>query len=819
MNAPATVESTATVRPAAAPDPWAIISEAVARIGPDAPEALRLAISRALGAVGIPELARLWADTIPTSSELGSLADQIRDALPGLPPSRIDQRTMATNVADVMERREDVRLQLGTALAGWQEAQRIHAWFQANDGRIVVFDTSRAVDCPSGNLRIIGSPASVAARSMITNEGVGDGPPAPVVLDGLESAASVLDLSARLPRLANGAWARIYVVESDPSRVLDALGTGELSSVLDEERVRLFVGPDAEERLIAHLRDARDEWASLTYLAGDSARTDTPFRDRLLALPAERAREYQTLCAENNARYAGRDTGWWHRRYRAALSGEGRPLRFLVPTTRYSTYIRHASADIASALEGRGFEARLLIEPDDSSLREGLSLARAVQEFEPDALILTNYTRSTLGDSVPSRIPHVCWIQDELSHLFTDRFARDVDPLTMLVGNIYMDLIRKRGVPADRCLVSGVPASAAKFRADIIDRPRTDLLIVTNHGETPEAMRDRLEAECVEAGGPPSLVPELYAAAREGLRTWRRGYLVTWLRAVLAPICECHGINPAGSGANDILRDAAVPLVNRILRHRMIDWAIDLAESEGLSLRLAGRGWDRHPRATQYWVGEVAHGPDLRDAYRDAAITMQSSAAALLHQRVHECLLAGSMPALMMTPDDLFAILRPARVGMFDRRPSCSTVHDRKMRVRVWDDPVIALSLATAQRVAPPGYLEHAETQSGDDEEALALETGMLTWRWGTDVPRPSIREAVPHTEQARFIDAISPGLFSTADQLRKVVLRAKADPGWRRSHVEHARRISERSFTYEHACGSFVSQLSEQLGRESGRA
>lgn len=746
-------------------------------------------------------------------------------AVPSLPRALVTQNQLEENIGFAFHERPDLREQLEEHVPTWVKRQDGFAWYRSNNGRFAVERIADPIDTPDDETRVVGSPVSDPRRKILTNVGVAGGPPSPIVLEGLESPESIIDLCQRFPRLPNQSWARIYVIDEDPHGVLDALATGSLAGWLGEDRLRFFVGTHARRRLVDNLRQARDEWSSLNHLPRLDRKPRDELREDLLTLTKERVLEYHALCAQSNAKYASRDVVWWRDRFQDALANTGRPLRVLIPTTLFSTYIQHSAADIADAIQANGFEARVVIEPDDSSLREGLSIARAVHDFEPDVILVVNYTRSTLGESVPRQIPHVCWLQDELAHMFSQDFARDVDPMTLLVGNIFSNLVSDFGVPADRCVRIGVPGSSSKFSADINDTPEYDLFIATNHGECPAAMSERLAEECAETGGPADLIRDIYQSIVLHLPTWNRGYLVTWLQRLIDLICEDYHIRIGSSNAAVLLRDVAIPIVNRLLRHRLIDWAIELAERDNLRIAIAGQGWDNHPRAAAHWIGQVPHGPALRDLYQTSLVTLQSSAVSLVHQRLHECLLAGSLPGLMLTPDDLFAILRPAQISMYHAEPTCSTIEDRRLRIRPWDDPTIAMSLSTAQRVSVsmensdsprPRKDRSSDSMTYEDSERFALDTGMLLWRRGIQEDYPLIRDGIAPINHARFIDSISPGMFATIEGLRALIKQAKENPSWRRAQIGHARAQTLSGFTYEHTAKLMLSSLADQLERSA---
>src|SRR5262249_44056160 len=126
---------------------------------------------------------------------------------------------------------------------------------------------------------------------------------------------------------------------------------------------------------------------------------------------AEQEAEHHRLAAEVAAAYVGRDRAWWAARFAG-------PLKVLVPTSRFSTYIQHASRDLVSALRRAGHRAELLIQPDDSSLIWSVGYLRALRDFEPDLILSINSPRVSMGAWIPHNLPLVCWIQDAMPHQF-----------------------------------------------------------------------------------------------------------------------------------------------------------------------------------------------------------------------------------------------------------------------------------------------------------------------------------------------------------------------------------------------------------------
>lgn len=796
-----------TARPtdsAAAPDPRALAPAALTKLRAGGPDQLRVLIARSLGALGLTDLASAWTETIPATPELAPVIAQLRQALAAMPGSRIDPEERIAHAHETL----GAHPELAGAINAWAERERGRVWHRAKDGTMIEVDPSVPID-DAGAFRVLERQSAVAQHPP-SNMSVGGGPPAPVILDGLLWAEDLLELDRRLPRLPNRAWAGVHAVETDPMRALDTLADARLAPMLEQTRLRLWIGHDARQRLAEYLREQQRDWSSLCYIPA-AGKPDALFCRTLETLRQERVARFQSLRASNNARYAGRDRRWWRDRFEAARSGAGEPLRALVLTTRFSTYIQHASRDIAAALNAQGVRAELLIEPDDSAGLDGLTLAEAVDRHEPDLFVLINYTRERFVSAMPRSIPHVCWIQDGLPHLFSEETAKDVDELTSVVGGVFSELVLNYRYPVDRCLRFGVPASSAKFRAETIERPTCDLFVATNHGESPEAFRDRLEQESVSGGGPAGLIGEVHEAISGNLSGWRSGFLVWWLESTLEQVFEARGIETGTPMRERVIRDVAVPMVNRMLRHRMLNAAADLADSRGWKLRIAGRGWEDHPRFSQYHIGEVPHGPELRDRYRDSLLTLHTSASWLFHQRLHECALAGGMCAVMLKPDDLAATIRPAREQTrHGLRPTCTRLFDRRMCVRAWDHPVIAGAVSLGQRLFPE---TPAEPDQSDDAAQL-IRTGLLPWISGYDTTDQPIPELERPIEQLRYIDALSETMFRDADRLAAVVERCKEEPEWRAARIAHTRSLVESCFTYEVATRAVVVQVERQLAR-----
>jgi hypothetical protein len=524
----------------------------------------------------------------------------------------------------------------------------------------------------------------------------------PLVIEGLAPAWVLRESHAATAARPDGFARRLLVVQEDGREAEElraALSREDLSDLIADPRVEWFLGASAGARLAAWL-DAHDDLAPPTrVLRAPGLRTGAqpPIADVLAAAAQRQERAQAEAEARVRALYDGASDergaralaqrfapvlagGAWNRGEPAATVVQDRDrLRVLIPTTRYSTFVRHAAEDLAAGLRSLGHEAVVLREPDDHSALTTLAHLRAVERVRPDLVVLINYAREHLGSALPASLPVVTWVQDAMAHLFTSAHggaagaasgdAKVSSPRRrrdFVVGHVFADL-RWDGLPAEHGVRYPMVASAEKFHAAPVSAPlreqhACEIAYVSHHAEAPAALRQRLDA--MAAANP------LFA------RCWARG--ASMVDGLVERLHEVRPLIDIGETCEEIVREAAgpvadpamiasvrgtlvhqfcVPYAERLVRHRAVAWAAAIAERRGWRLRLRGRGWERSEFA-RFAAGPVEHGEDLRAAYQCAALNLHASVNGLVHQRVLECALSGGLPACTLHGDELFAELR-----------------------------------------------------------------------------------------------------------------------------------------------------------------
>ncbi|MEM7623319.1 MAG: hypothetical protein AAF235_08955, partial [Planctomycetota bacterium] len=355
------------------------------------------------------------------------------------------------------------------------------------------------------------------------------------------------------------------------------------------------------------------------------------------------------------SRSPNRDAEFWADRYRSART-EGRPLRVLIPTCRLSTYIQYSSQGLVDAFVRAGHEAQVVIEPDASTMLSSASFLDACDRFDPDLIVLINFPRATRPDSFPSDVPFVCWIQDHMPQIYDESVGLSQGTLDFTVGHTPPELYEQLRFPAAQSLSSPVVVNPADFYEGPVapgDRAQfeCDLAYVSHQSETFDDLAARLRSELASGAQGPrasslaSVIDLLVPAVRSSVENLATAPISPSLRLALWDAMDHAGLDRSDAGLEaTLLHAAAWPLAERLVRHRTLDWAADLADRDGLRLKIHGNGWDRHPRFARYAAGPLEHGEALRSSYAYAKIHLHPTTRAAVHQRVLECVLSGGFP-------------------------------------------------------------------------------------------------------------------------------------------------------------------------------
>ena len=587
----------------------------------------------------------------------------------------------------------------GTEFSAWAASAARMLVCRASDGNII----QRPADGGAADWLNVSDQRSAAAS--LAREHFAPSSPEwdkPIYLEGADPPWMLEQLARARTRQQTGHLPPITILQADPGQFFDGLASVDLTGVLSAGNITALIGPDASRRLAESLASrARYHITgpSLTALLTRS-RLSPPLSQVLPA--AMRSQEDLMLALQRRAGaiYGERTPRWWKARF---ASSSTEPLRILIPTTRYSTFVQHASRDLVRALATLGHDARLMIEPDDFTKFAATAYLAEIVDFQPDLIVLINYPRALLGEAIPRNIPFVCWLQDAMPHLFDAKVGRSQGPLDFVVGHLWDELFDTHGYPRSRALAAPIVADETKFHtAPVANRPRfeCEIAYVSHQSEPPRAQHERLRAEFASSPRLAAAIDRLQPLMeREAFKPLSELATIDARAVAAAALRQELGDDAEPRIIDVVARSYCQPHIDRLIRHQTLEWAADIADKRGWRLRLYGKGWENHPRLSQYAAGPLDHGDDLRCSYNAAAVHLHTMAHALVHQRLIECILSGGFPLCRLHAPERWSIVEcltrlGVRQGAQPLDISDPNIPNRR-RVTCWSDAPALMQLAS----------------------------------------------------------------------------------------------------------------------------
>ncbi len=652
--------------------------------------------------LGLVTPAREMLNALPEPAQGDADVAGLRRAMESLPDDRVPhQERLATCRANAAAVR-------GTDLAGALDewARSLPRWecFRAIDGNIV----RRLRDARGASAWIgLSDQRSVAARfaeAQLSNLGTF---PRPLAVEGMDPPWVFMAVCDGTPANVVGYRPRVCVLQADPAELFDGLSVCDLRERLADPRVTVYAGADGVARFEREAGERLEVQVVPAFVPLQVVRTrfvEAP-TEAFSRLTRAQAAAFERVREEVEGVYAGRDAAWWARRWTEARGG-GRPLRVLIPTSRYTTFVRHAAEGLARCLRNEGCRVDVLAEPDPCAILTTVGVLRAVRDLEPDLIVIINYTRSSSYDGLlPANVPLVCWVQDALGHLFDRRVGEAMGPLDFVAGHAHASFVDKFGYPRERTLPAPVAADEAKFHSGPIEpsllrEHECEIAYATHQSEPPDALHARLAADAAREGAVTTGLfeaawPMVRAAAAHPLA----GSLVRSLRLIAErAVRETFGRDDDRLAA--LLRHQYVmPIAERILRHQAAHWAAEVCARRGWRLHLYGKGWERHPTLRGFARGELEHGDALRASYRAAVAHLHVSPGAIVHQRVMECALSGGVALCRMTADAAAPLRARARAELVARSARPIAERDDAVGFAWTDSPGALAACALMQRI------------------------------------------------------------------------------------------------------------------------
>ncbi len=636
----------------------------------------------------------------------------------------------------------------------------------------------------------------------------------PIILEGVDSPWMLKSLvDAPPPKGSLGFRQRVLVMQADWNEFFDGLARLDLGDGLGDSRFVWFVGEDAPDRLVewvdARIDDAPPAMAVQCPSLGKKASPDAP--ELIREIDARWTRNAQVLKAKV-ARRGVRDQSWWAKRFDCINDPDacGEPIRVLIPVSRYTTYLKHAAEDLAASFSARGCQCQVLMETDDSSIMSESSTLRAIDKFDPDLIVSINYTRSSLGSNIPKDIPHVCWIQDAMSHLFDAKVGKALGKLDFVVGMVSDELIERHGYPKAQTQWMPMVASRSKFWSkSITDGFDSEIAWVTHQSEHPDVFRDRMVEEM--ATNAPDAACKFAQVLREVesmVTTNSRALVFNRFRELVDDAFFPTGV-PDGAFElrSSLLQGMVIPYAERVFRHQTALWAANIAIRRGWRFKLYGNGWERHPQLSMFAADQLEHGPALCRCYRDSVVHLHASINQVTHQRVSECLLSGGLP-LCRIVRDAFGIIQAKFLDRCYRENIGSLV----------DDPTVAESSSSEQwRVEIKSCDELQELVNDFHRlnlyDEAAFDSGWMMWNTKEFARARELLASPSKRRNAEMIRLIKDFFFTSEAQLESLVEQAIKDRMWRQDRIESVRLNLSSELTFDGFAKGVLNLVKRRLG------
>lgn len=617
-----------------------------------------------------------------------------------------------------------------------------------------------------------------------------------VVVVGLDDHEQLNELIQSRPALDYGYTPPIYLMEPDLHKARDAaltLGLGE------DNRFSGFFGPNAGREFIASLASRLDEIVVPTQV--QSCGNHDPHLKRWVEQELNNLRDEQRRRVHSRkqviaSRASHRDHVYWAHRFQSIREGE--PARILIVTTRFSTYMQHASKDLGEALKRMGHQVTILEEPDAYTMMSPQISIKAHLDVDPDIVITTNYPRATRPELFPQGCVNVCWIQDAMPHLFNS-MPKEVSSLDFIIGYLYPGAAATRVYPADQQLSLPMPVSELKFHpGPVSDALREnyscDIAYISHQSKPVDELCQDLSDFVAPEHHP--LLDKVFRWAKSVVDQYEHtifnlhiGTFVEEFRDEIASLG-----NPEGGQL--LWHQFAYPLLERMLRHQMLEWAKDIAQHNDLRFRVYGRGWDRHPTLAAHAHPEIPHGEALRASYQCAKVQLHASSQGVRHQRQYECAFSGG---LMLSRRDWHEFVRrnwedALAYTQSGAEPDACLIEGRLPCFSLRNHSV--LDKLTRERDRMPPYPILWENHLFPDVFLIHPEYYFVD-QWA-DPDRPFIERAL------RMLSDPYAMTFATREDFESSILRACSDHEWRQTHSARTREAM-----VEHvSMNRFASQL-----------
>lgn len=771
-------------------DPYAVAQAAAALLGDHAtsdtldPLAAG-AYLRALAALGLGAAAEHFASAFPGCPPIAAVRAELTTLPPGTVPWTSRRRRFEANLRALATRWPHAA---DAIAAAWPHAATRYQLHQCADGNPQVYDLQSTR--PPQHRWLASLDNHKAATALWTFDRRDNPRPAPILFDGIGLGWMLPHVAATTENSFLGYSCALYVVEPDPVALAIALHLHDLQPLLASTRLRLFTGPTAADDLSAALR-ANPAWPIPQMFIANllTPRQPIPAQDLTDAVAADRTTRRREAKARVDAHYAAITLAQWHQRFADAAAGKGPPLRVLGLTSRFSTVVKYAMAELEAAVHASGHTMRVLMEDDDHTAE--IDFVGTIEDFKPDLLVMISRMRYENPD-LPAAVPFLCWDQDNLPCMRSPAATASINPLTYVAGHGAVYGQTHLGWPAENCVFCHGAAATHRYAprqlpADTLADLACDFSYVSNAAGTPDALRDQLIRPFPEH--PRHILTAMLEAIPAGSPDNLPWHELT-LRNLQADICQRENLPLSPAAAGEV-HMAATTFSDRFFRHQTLAWVSQYCRQNGRTLRIYGSGWEAHPALAQHAAGMAQQGDHLAAICQATRINLQIIETGILHPRFLDGVAAGGFFLLRKThnehTDAAFVAARNTAARYLQQHPV-----DQLEDLAHAPDPAVR----GAWRIIAPQYLA-LRARTGLSERVM-----LASLRTSTDRPHP--HELFPD------LDAIA---FTTPESFACLADTYLGDDAARTALAGRLRQSVLTHFSHDARWRQFLTRVTQGLG------
>lgn len=610
---------------------------------------------------------------------------------------------------------------------------------------------------------------------------------APMMVAGIDQGwlwNALFQLPCNVPGIP-GYRPPLYLLTAEIEHLWVTLHIQTWQKPLADPRTFLFVGPDAlEQARKAMLSNFMIPWPKFCATIEPKLFPPGGNFDLLLQELLQHANERFTASQQAlTTIYSARDA-----RSIAEQFSSSRRLRVLGITSRFTTFLQHSMRDWLSAFERLGHETMLLIEQDDHQVLNNIVYSQTAQAFQPDLILMIDHYRNEFA-GLPTQIPCVMWVQDQLPHLCTPKAGADQGPLDYCLGYGRLMHTRRHGYPADRYLPAIVGVNDERFKPGPLtpEQQRRFACDVSYVGHA------SMPADVIVSTQMAALDPLSQRLVRDTFDQLRAVYdsggsitQPVHIRRMIENALVRNSTTIDPSSMASLLDFFTHQVNNALFRHQTLQW---LAEMD-INLHLYGRGWESHPTLKRFARGVADNQSELCAIYRASKINLQATPFGAVHQRLIDGLAAGGFFLIRYVPGDEIEVIY-RKLWQWCCENNITT--DQQIFARA--TPQVQQWLDDARRLLQIDFAEHESSLY--DALELSADGGY-------------IRSA------AAIWDEYHEVAFASADELHQKVTCFLQHEDRRRAIAESMRKPVIERFTYVATTRALLRFVADDLRRKS---